>query len=344
MAKRIIQTTSTSIQPDFSQEQIQSLRPQCFSEYIGQTQIVENLKVAIRSAKTRKSPLDHILLYGSAGLGKTSLAGVVANEMGSNIKVISGPAIEKPGDVVAALNSLEANDILFIDEIHRMEMRCEEVLYSAMEDGFVTISIGKDGQAKTINLDLPPFTLIGATTKAGSLSKPLRDRFGLCFKLNPYSIDELSEIIMLTAGKFNLTIKSDEAKAIARVSRGIPRIANRYAARVRDYVYAAHLATDGSSILVTCEDIEAVFGLLGIDERGLDDVDRAILKALTVGKPLGLNTLAEMLGEDAGTIECVYEPYLLSEGYLIKTPRGREATEKAYSALGVNQVTQLSLF
>ena len=324
-----------------------SLRPKTFEGYIGQNQVKENLKVYIEAAKYRGEPLDHVLLYGPPGLGKTTLSNIIANELGSNIRVTSGPAIEKAGDLAALLTNLAENDILFIDEIHRLQRSVEEILYPAMEDSVLDIIIGKGPAARSIRIDLPHFTLIGATTRAGQLSTPLRDRFGIILKLELYSIDELKIIVLNNSKKLGVEIADDGAYEIASRARGTPRIANRLLKRVRDF---AQIKGDGS---ITQEIADYALEQLEIDKLGLDPVDRRMLSAIIKfynGGPVGLDTLAATVGEEAITIEDVYEPYLMQIGYLNRTPRGRCATSLAYEHLGIayknneNNSQQLNLF
>ena len=328
MAKRIIQA-------DLAGEDIvieKGLRPESLDQYVGQSKAKNNLKIFIEAAKSRNEPLDHVLFYGPPGLGKTTLATIIAHEMGVHIKVTSGPAIEKPGEMAAILNNLAENDILFIDEIHRLNRQVEEVLYPAMEDYSIDIMIGKGQGARSIRLDLPKFTLVGATTRAGLLTAPLRDRFGVINKLEFYTVDELKQIIIRSAGLLNVEIDEKGATELARRSRGTPRLANRLLKRVRDF---AQVKYDG----VITEDVENLaLDLLEVDKLGLDKGDRSILETMIDkfdGGPVGLDTLAAALGEDSGTLEDVYEPYLIQNGLLQRTPRGRIATRLAYEHLGV---------
>lgn len=328
MDRRIITTEFTS--EDVKIEN--NLRPSSLDEYIGQAAIKENLKVFIEAAKSRNESLDHCLFYGPPGLGKTTLAGVIAAEMGVNIKVTSGPTIEKPGDMAAILNNLSDGDILFIDEIHRLNRQVEEVLYPAMEDFAIDIMIGKGQTARSIRLDLPHFTLVGATTRAGLLTAPLRDRFGVVNRLEYYTIDELKNIIIRSAGVLKAPIDKDGATELARRSRGTPRLANRLLKRVRDF---AQVKYDG---IITREVVDYSLDLLEVDKEGLDKNDRNILFTIIEkygGGPVGLDTLAASLGEDAGTLEDVYEPYLIFNGFINRTPRGRMVTEHCYNHFGI---------
>lgn len=309
-----------------------SLRPKTLEEYIGQEKIKENLKIYIEAAKKRGEPLDHVLLYGPPGLGKTTLSNIIANEMNSNIRITSGPAIEKPGDLAALLTNLAENDVLFIDEIHRMHRSIEEILYPALEDFSLDIIIGKGPSARSIRLDLPKFTLIGATTKAGSLSTPLRDRFGIVNRLELYTNDELETIVKRSAKIMNISIDEEGAKEIASRSRGTPRIANRLLKRVRDY---ALVLADGNIDLKLAK---KALQKLEIDELGLDNIDRKLLETIILkytGGPVGIETISATIGEEAETIEDVYEPYLMQIGFIARTPRGRVATPLAYEHIGI---------
>ena len=328
MNKRII--TTEFIEEDIKTEN--RLRPDSLKGYIGQPKIKEVLEIYIQAAKQRDEALDHVLFYGPPGLGKTTLAGIIANEMGVHMKVTSGPAIERPGEIAAILNGLSQGDILFIDEIHRLNRQVEEVLYPAMEDFAIDIVIGKGATARSIRLDLPQFTLIGATTRAGMLSAPLRDRFGVIQRLEFYNPEELSEIILRSADVHNISVDPPGAMELARRSRGTPRLANRLLKRVRDY---AQVKYDGQ---VTEAVAREVLDILEVDRYGLDSVDRNILWSMIEkfgGGPVGLETLAASIGEDSGTLEDVYEPYLLQNGFLQRTPRGRVVTPLAYKHLGL---------
>ena len=309
-----------------------SLRPKNLREYIGQTKVKENLKVYIEAAKKRGEPLDHVLLYGPPGLGKTTLANIIATEMNSNIRITSGPAIEKPGDLAALLTNLAPNDVLFIDEIHRLNKSVEEILYPALEDFNLDIIIGKGPSARSIRLDLPKFTLVGATTKAGSLTTPLRDRFGIVHRLELYDTGELKTIVKRSAEIMNIAIDEEGAIEIARRSRGTPRIANRLLKRVRDY---ALILGDGN---INLKIAKTALQKLEIDDLGLDSIDRKMLESIILnysGGPVGLETLAATIGEETETIEDVYEPYLMQKGFISRTPRGRVATPKAYKHLNL---------
>ncbi len=309
-----------------------SLRPQTLVDYIGQTKVKDNLKIYIEAAKQRGDALDHVLFYGPPGLGKTTLAGIIANEMGVHMKVTSGPAIEKPGEMAAILNNLQEGDLLFVDEIHRLNRQVEEVLYPAMEDYAIDIMIGKGATARSIRLDLPRFTLVGATTRAGLLTAPLRDRFGMIHRLEFYTVEELKIIILHSARILGVEIEERGAVELARRSRGTPRLANRILKRVRDF---AQVKYEG---VITEEIAKTALDLMDVDKMGLDHVDRNILVTLIEkfkGGPVGLDTLAAAIGEDAGTIEDVYEPYLIQNGFLNRTPRGRVVTDAAYRHFGL---------
>ncbi len=328
MERRIITTEVT----EEEKRTEQSLRPQMLAQYIGQEKIKTNLKVYIDAARARGESLDHVLFYGPPGLGKTTLSGIIANEMGVNMKVTSGPAIEKPGEMAAILNNLQEGDVLFVDEIHRLNRQVEEVLYPAMEDFAIDIMLGKESSARSIRLDLPHFTLVGATTRAGLLTAPLRDRFGVVQKLEFYTPEELKIIVERSAGVMGVEIHEDGAAEIARRSRGTPRLANRLLRRVRDF---AQVRYDG---VITRQVADFALDILDVDKMGLDNNDRNILLTMIQkfgGGPVGLDTLAAALGEDAGTLEDVYEPYLLMNGFLNRTPRGRVATEHAYRHLDI---------
>ena len=329
MPRRMIETSIT--EEDVRIEG--SLRPQTLNDYIGQQKIKETLNVYIEAAKQRGDALDHMLFYGPPGLGKTTLAGIIANEMGVSMKVTSGPAIEKPGELAAILTRLGEGDLLFIDEIHRLSRQVEEVLYPAMEDGVIDVMIGKGSDAKSIRFDLPKFTLVGATTRVGMLTAPLRDRFGMINHLEFYTVEELKRIIMQSAKVLNVPIEEKGALELARRSRGTPRLANRILKRVRDF---AQVRFDG---VITEKVAVEVLDLLDVDKLGLDHVDRNLLVTMIEkfkGGPVGLDTLAAAIGEDAGTIEDVYEPYLIKNGFLNRTPRGRVVTELAYRHLGLD--------
>ena len=315
-----------------------SLRPKSFNEYIGQDKVKSNLKVYIKAAKKRNEPLDHVLLYGPPGLGKTTLAGIIAEEMGVNLKITSGPAITKAGDLAAILTNLNENDILFVDEIHRMNKTVEEILYPALEDYSLDIIIGKGPSARSIRLDLPKFTLVGATTKVGNLSSPLRDRFGIINRLEMYSNSDLSKIVTRSANILNIPIDKEASLELGSRSRGTPRIANRLLKRVRDFAQV-----DGMKN-IDCEIAKKSLEKLDIDELGLDEIDRQVLLAIINkfnGGPVGLETLAACVGEDIGTIEDVYEPYLMQIGYLTRTPRGRTVTALAYKHLGIEYTNNI---
>jgi len=330
MSRRII--TTENLEEDIKIEN--NLRPQLLTDYIGQEKAKETLKIYIEAAKERGESLDHVLFYGPPGLGKTTLAGIIANEMDVNMKITSGPAIEKPGEMAAILNNLQEGDVLFVDEIHRLNRQVEEVLYPAMEDYAIDIMIGKGATARSIRLDLPKFTLVGATTRAGMLTAPLRDRFGVVNRLEFYTVDELKTIILRSAQVLDVGIDEKGAYALARRSRGTPRLANRLLKRVRDF---AQVKYDG---YITEEVANYALDLLDVDKEGLDQTDRGLLLTMIdkfQGGPVGLDTLAASVGEDAGTIEDVYEPYLLKNGFIQRTPRGRVVTEAAYRHLGISR-------
>lgn len=324
------------ITSDFRQEDIEietKLRPQTIDTYIGQKKVKETLKVYIEAAKIRNEPLDHVLLYGPPGLGKTTLSNIIANEMGVNIKTTSGPAIERPGDMAAILNSLNEGDILFVDEIHRLNRTIEEVLYPAMEDFSLDIMIGKGPSSKSIRVDLPKFTLIGATTRIGLLTNPLRDRFGVISRLEMYEAQELKHIVIRSAGVLDIEIDDEGALEIARRSRGTPRIANRLLKRVRDF---AQVRYDGK---INKKVADETLNLLEVDKLGLDNIDQKILKTIIEkfsGGPVGVDNLAVSIGEESDTIEEVYEPYLIQLGFIKRTPRGREITNIGYKHFGIN--------
>ena len=328
MSRRIM--TTENLEEDVRIEN--HLRPQLLEDYIGQAKAKEMLKIYIEAAKARGEALDHLLFYGPQGLGKTTLAGIIANEMNVNMKITSGPAIEKPGEMAAILNNLQEGDVLFVDEIHRLNRQVEEVLYPAMEDYAIDIMIGKGASARSIRLDLPKFTLVGATTRAGMLTAPLRDRFGVVTRMEYYTVEELKMIILRSAKVLEVGIDENGAYAMARRSRGTPRLANRLLKRVRDF---AQVKYDG---YITEEVADYALDLLDVDKEGLDQTDRGILLAM-IGKfgggPVGLETLAASIGEDPGTIEDVYEPYLLKNGFIQRTPRGRVVTDAAYAHLGI---------
>lgn len=322
---------------DEAEEQIElTLRPQNLQDYIGQAQLKNKLRVYIKAAKEREEALDHVLLYGPPGLGKTTLAMVIAHEMAVNIKTTSGPAIEKPGDLVALLNELQPGDVLFIDEIHRLPKVVEEMLYSAMEDYYIDIVVGEGPTAHPVHFPLPPFTLIGATTRAGMLSAPLRDRFGIVEHMNYYNQDELKQIIFRSARIFDTQIEEQGAHELALRSRGTPRIANRLLKRVRDFAQVAHRQAIDAAI------VKQALDLLQVDSRGLDEIDRKMLLTMIdfyQGGPVGLKTIAANIGEETNTIEEMYEPYLIQIGYISRTPRGRVVTPAAYDHLGINYPT-----
>ena len=311
-----------------------TIRPETIDEYIGQNDVKENIRVFVKAAKMRNEALDHVLLYGPPGLGKTTLAFIIAHELGTNIKTASGPSIEKSGDLAAILSSLEPGDVLFIDEIHRMPRYIEEILYPAMEDFSLDIIVGSEGNSRNIRIDLPPFTLVGATTRAGDLSAPLRDRFGIIDKLQYYTVEELTLIVKRTARVLNVFIDDDAAVELAKRSRGTPRIANRLFKRVRDF---AMVDGDGS---ITLEVTEKALDRLKVDKIGLDNTDRELLSAIIYkfnGGPVGVEALSSSIGEEVTTIEDVYEPFLLQNGLLKRTSRGRVATDKAYEVLGIEK-------
>ena len=328
MDNRII--TTEFIDEDYKIEN--NLRPKMLTDYIGQAAVKDNLKIYIEAAKKREEPLDHVLFYGPPGLGKTTLASIIANEMGVNLKITSGPAIEKPGDMASILNNLQEGEIIFIDEIHRLSRTVEEVLYTAMEDFAIDIVIGKGSSAKSIRLDLPKFTLVGATTRAGMLTAPLRDRFGVVSRMEFYTTEELTQIVKRSASVLNVPIDDKGAVAIALRSRGTPRIANRLLKRVRDF---AEVKYEGK---ITSEVADLALDKLDVDKLGLDNIDREILLTMIEkfsGGPVGLDTIAAAIGEDASTIEDVYEPYLIQNGLIKRTPRGRTVTDLCYKHFGL---------
>ena len=330
MSRRII--TTENLEEDIKIES--SLRPQTLNDYIGQEKIKDNLKIYIEAAKQRGESLDHVLFYGPPGLGKTTLAGIIANEMGTHVKITSGPAIGKPGEMAAILNGLQEGDILFVDEIHRLNRQVEEVLYPAMEDYAIDVMIGKGESARSIRLNLPKFTLVGATTRAGMLSAPLRDRFGVVNHMEFYTVEELKTIIMQSAKVLNVSIDEKGAYEMARRSRGTPRLANRLLKRVRDF---AEVKYDGN---ITYDVASFALDLLEVDKMGLDMSDRTIIMTIIEkfnGGPVGLDTLAASIGEDSGTIEDVYEPYLVKNGFINRTPKGRVATDFAYEHFGITR-------
>lgn len=326
MDKEVLDVSKRDIDNDLS------IRPSKLDEYVGQKEVKDNIEIFIKAAKLRNEPLDHVLLYGPPGLGKTTLAYIIANELGSNIKTASGPSIEKSGDLAAILSTLEPGDVLFIDEIHRMPRFIEEILYPAMEDFTLDIVVGSDTSTRSIKIDLPPFTLVGATTRAGDLTSPLRDRFGITCKLKYYTEDELKQIIERTSRVLEMPIEDDASTELAKRSRGTPRIANRLFKRVRDFALVEGLAAIDKGIT------DKALGRLKVDEAGLDETDHQFLRAIIEkfnGGPVGIETIASSIGEEISTIEDVYEPFLLQEGYIKRTLRGRVVTKKAYDHLGL---------
>lgn len=330
--------TSPELENEQEEKMENSLRPQTLSEYIGQTKVKENMAIYIEAAKKRNEQLDHCLFYGPPGLGKTTISGIIANEMHSNLKITSGPAIEKPGDLAGILTSLKERDVLFIDEIHRLSKNVEEILYPALEDFSLDIMLGKGPEARSIRIDLPKFTLIGATTKAGALATPLRDRFGIVHRLELYSTEDLTTIVKRSSKILNISIENDAAIEIARRSRGTPRIANRLLKRVRDY---ALVLGDGN---ITLKITKHALNKLEIDELGLDETDRKMLETMIVqynGRPVGIEALASSMGEEIDTIEDVYEPYLMQIGFIARTPRGRVPLGPAYAHMGFDYQTNM---
>jgi len=325
---------------EFEEDKMENIRPDKLEDYIGQTEVKDNISIFIKSALIREEPLDHVLLYGPPGLGKTTLAAIIANELGSNFKTASGPSIEKSGDLAAILSTLEPNDVLFIDEIHRMPRYIEEILYPAMEDFSLDIIIGGEGSSRSIKINLPPFTLVGATTRAGDLSSPLRDRFGIISKLNYYTEEELIQIAKRTSRVLKIDIDEDAAIEVAKRSRGTPRICNRLIKRIRDFALV-----DGKTI-IDLDVTNKALSKLKVDKMGLDETDYNLLTAIIEkfnGGPVGIDALASSIGEEANTIEDVYEPYLLQNGFLKRTSRGRVVTEKAYNHLGIENKNEKNI-